>query len=92
MKVTNEHIDSVYDATQTISLFSQILSDGEIGDRTAGEMSWLLGSVKKRLDPIIDLLERLQMKQERSSELGIADEIETLEKKLAPLRERKVDA
>ncbi|NLS07634.1 hypothetical protein HGP14_30690 [Rhizobium sp. P32RR-XVIII] len=92
MKVTNEHIDAVYDATQTISLFSQILSDGEIGDRSAGEMSWLLGSVKKRLDPIIDLLERMQMKQERSSELGIADEIEALEKKLAALRAGRVDA
>ncbi|MBD9592706.1 hypothetical protein IB270_07665 [Ensifer sp. ENS05] len=64
--VTSDHIDTVYDATQTMRLFSQVLSGGEIDDRMANEMLWLLGSLKRRLDPIINLLEEVQTEQEKA--------------------------
>ncbi len=67
MKVTDAHIDTVYDAIQTMRLFSQFLSGGEIDDRMASEMSWLLGSLKRRLDPITDLLETIQAEQVRAA-------------------------
>jgi hypothetical protein len=67
MKVTNDHIDVVYDAITLMRFLSQRLSEGEIGDVEAGEMSWLLGSAKRRLDPIIGLLELAKHEQENSS-------------------------
>lgn len=63
VKVASHHIDAVYDATQIMSLFAGLLADGDVDDKKAGEMSWLLGSAKKALDPIIDLLEKLQAEQ-----------------------------
>ncbi|MDX1193728.1 hypothetical protein GOL96_19590 [Sinorhizobium medicae] len=66
VKVASHHIDAVYDATQIMSLFAGVLADGDVDDKKAGEMSWLLGSAKKALDPIIDLLEQLQAEQNPS--------------------------
>lgn len=86
IRITSDHIDAVYDATQTMSLFTQILSH----DNTAAEMSWLLGSAKKRLSPVIDLLERLETKQrECASDLAILDDVIALEQRLEKLREAR---
>jgi hypothetical protein len=67
MNVTVEHIEAVYDAVNMMRLFSQRLADGEVHDIEASEMSWLLGSAKKRLDPVIGILELAKHEQERSS-------------------------
>jgi hypothetical protein len=61
--VTAELIDNVYDAITLMSLFAQRLSEGEISDTEAGEMSWMLGSTKKRLEPVIEALEDVERAQ-----------------------------
>jgi hypothetical protein len=63
-KITAEHIDVIYDATTFMRLASQILSEGEVDDEKAGEISWLLGSLEKRLEPIIPVLEEAQSDQD----------------------------
>ncbi len=67
MSTASELIDATYDAITTMRLFSQRLSEGEIDDNLASEMSWLLGSAKKRLEPVINLLERIENEQSRIS-------------------------
>jgi hypothetical protein len=62
--ITETHIEAVYDAVTFMRLASQILSEGEIDDRVASEISWMLGSTRKRLEPIINLLELIQFEQE----------------------------
>lgn len=57
--VTDQHIDAVYDAMEMMALFGQILRDGEINDKMAGEMAWLLGSAKARLEPALGVLEKI---------------------------------
>jgi len=68
MKVTDDLIDNTYDAITMMRLSSQILSKGDIDDIMAGEISWMLGSCKKRLESVIDFLEELHGQQE--SQLG----------------------
>jgi hypothetical protein len=62
-KVTNELIDATYDAVTMMRLFSQRLSEGEVDDNVASEMSWLLGSAKKRLEPVLNVLEQIESQQ-----------------------------
>lgn len=76
IKVTAELIDNVYDAITVMGLFSQRLSEGEISDKEAGEMSWLLGSTKKRLEPVIEALEDVGREQRQSEPQESDDLIE----------------
>jgi hypothetical protein len=62
-KVTAELIDATYDAIVLMRFLSQRLSEGEVSDDLAQEMSWLLGSTKKRLEPVINLLEEIETDQ-----------------------------
>lgn len=64
-KVTNEIIDVTYDAMTMMRLFGQRLSEGEVNDQEAGEMSWLLGTAQKRLEAVINCLEEVQTDQRR---------------------------
>lgn len=75
-KVTAELIDNVYDAITVMCLFSQRLSEGEITDKEAGEMSWLLGSTKKRLEPVIVALEHVESVQRQTEPSESEDLIE----------------
>lgn len=86
IKVTKEHVEHVYDAVTMMRLSSQILCNGEVDDNLASELSWMLGSCKKRLSDVIDLLERIEGEQERAEELSLPDQIEALEKRLAERR------
>jgi len=76
IKVTETHIDALYDAITFLRLSSQILSEGEIDDRVAGEISWMLGSVKRRLEPVINLLEEMESRQERGGDQSTDDLLE----------------
>jgi hypothetical protein len=66
--VTDAHIDAVYDACARMRLASQMLSDhdGNLGTKNGGDLSWVLGSTKIRLEPIINLLEALQSEQKEA--------------------------
>lgn len=65
MNVTTDHLDAIYDCVSLMRLFSQRLSEGEVSDIEAGEMAWLLGSTRKRLEPVIHLLEQQQLHHDR---------------------------
>ena len=69
MKVTDDLINDTYDAITMMRLSSQILSEGDVDDTMANEISWMLGSCKKRLEPVIDFLEKLQGQQNTNSEV-----------------------
>ena len=58
--ITKEHINGLYDACAMMRLFSQVMNEGEIDDRKASEMSWLLGTAKLRLEPLLDVVEQIQ--------------------------------
>jgi hypothetical protein len=64
-RITSELIDAAYDASVLMRFLSQRLSEGEITDDLAGEMSWLLGSTKKRLEPVIIALEHIEHDQQK---------------------------
>ncbi len=66
--VTSRHIDDMFDACATLQMISQALSEGDIGDKEAGDMSWLLGSMKKRIVEVIHLLENIQADQQAESD------------------------
>lgn len=66
-RITAELIDNVYDALSIMCLFSQRLSEGEITDIEAGDMAWLLGSTKRRLEPVINALERIENEERTNS-------------------------
>jgi hypothetical protein len=70
-KVTAEIIDATYDAIVLMRFLSQRLSEGEITDDLAEEMSWLLGSTKKRMEPVINLLEEIETDQIKQSGKGV---------------------
>ena len=57
---SHDLIDNTYDAITMMRLASQILSGGDVDDNVAGEISWMLGSCKKRLEPVIEFLEALE--------------------------------
>ncbi|OQP86030.1 hypothetical protein BTR14_13180 [Rhizobium rhizosphaerae] len=80
--VTKELIDNTYDAVTIMRLFSQRLSEGEVSEDEASEMSWLLGSAKRRLEPVIDLLEKIEHEQEQRTpaELELINEVHDLQK------------
>ncbi|WP_395774042.1 hypothetical protein [Agrobacterium pusense] len=65
-KVTDEIIDNTYDAINLMRMLSQRLSEGGIDDNLASEMSWLLGSTKRRLEPVINVLEQIENQQTRA--------------------------
>lgn len=65
--VTKDIIENTYDAVTIMRLFSQRLSEGEVDDNEASEMSWLLGSARKRLEPVLDMLEMIEREQEKRS-------------------------
>jgi hypothetical protein len=86
--VTAEHIDNMHDALNLMQIVSDRLLHGEIGDNEASSMSWLLGSTRKRLEPVVYLLEKAEYHQERQQpvELAIADEISYLQKRFDSLK------
>ncbi|TCQ28238.1 hypothetical protein [Rhizobium sp. PP-CC-3G-465] len=61
--VTQEHVDVTQDALVLMRFLSQRLSVGEVTDDEASEMSWLLGTAKRRLEPVIELLENFEWHQ-----------------------------
>jgi hypothetical protein len=86
--ITKELIENTYDAVTIMRLFSQRLSEGEVDDNEASEMSWMLGSTRKRLEPVVDMLEMIEREQEKRSpaEIEIIDELNNLEMRLDSLR------
>lgn len=92
--VTAELIDNVYDAITLMSLFAQRLSEGEISDNEAGEMSWMLGSAKKRLEPVIMALEEVEHSNDREFETLTrrGEEAKNLHGKLQRPRESQKEA
>jgi hypothetical protein len=86
--ITKELIENTYDAVTIMRLFSQRLSEGEVDDNEASEMSWMLGSTRKRLEPVLDMLEMIEREQEKRSpaEIEIIDELNKFEMRLDSLR------
>jgi hypothetical protein len=86
-KVTDELIDSMYDAITTASLFAGRLSDGDVSNPEASEMSWLLGSMRRRLEAALIVLEQIQTEQRRNHPeecrdiLELSDQIQALQAK-----------
>lgn len=79
MPVTDHHIDALYDAMEMMALFGQILRNGEINDKMAGEMAWLLGSTKQRLGPVMGLLENnVQSKEPAGDDIDLLSEVMAL--------------
>jgi hypothetical protein len=64
IKITEEHIDALYDGLALMRFASQVLTEVEIDDRMASELSWLLGSAKKRMEPLLEIIEELQHDQQ----------------------------
>lgn len=54
---TEALIDATYDALILMNVVCQRLSEGEVSDQEASDMCWLLGSTKRRLEPVVDALE-----------------------------------
>jgi hypothetical protein len=88
IKVTADHIDNVHDALNLMQIVSDRLLHGEIGDNEASSMSWLLGSTKKRLEPVLHLLEEVEYRQEnrRPADLALVSEIADLQKRFDALK------
>jgi hypothetical protein len=98
-KVTSELIDATYDAITLMSFFAQRLSEGEVSDHLAGEMSWLLGSTKRRLEPVIVALEEIETDQRQQApskpnedELNLLSEIMALTAKFNRRRQSLKEA
>lgn len=64
--VTEGMIDAIYDALAVMSMFTQRLADGEVSQNEGTDMSWILGSTKRRLEPILSVLEHIQAEQQRT--------------------------
>jgi hypothetical protein len=99
IKVTPDLIDATYDAITIMSLFAQRLSEGEISDDEAGGMSWLLGSTKRRLEPVIVALEEIETDQRHKvpsrpgeDELNLLSEIMALTAKFNRRRQSLKEA
>lgn len=52
--------DIILDVTTLLGIVAHILDNGEISGRYAHELSWLIGSHRKRLEPLSELFERLE--------------------------------
>jgi hypothetical protein len=97
-KVTDELIDSMYDAITTTSLFAGRLSDGDVHNSEASEMSWLLGSMRRRLEAALIVLEQIQTEQRRThpeechSLIELSDQIQALQAKFERRRRDVKDA
>ncbi len=59
-RVTSEHIDHAYDAFTMVRIAAQALSHGRVDAQLAGDLSWMLGSVNRRMEPILGLLEQAE--------------------------------
>lgn len=86
--VSKELIENTYDAVTIMRMFSQRLSEGEVDDNEASEMSWMLGSTRKRLEPVLEILEMIEREQEQRTptELEIIDEFNDLQKRWDALK------
>ncbi|SDP09466.1 hypothetical protein [Phyllobacterium sp. OV277] len=56
--ITDADIDAVYDVIETLALAILALDQGDIADNTASSISWLMGSMQKRLAKTLDILEQ----------------------------------
>ncbi|WP_273725071.1 hypothetical protein [Brucella gallinifaecis] len=63
--ITEQDIDHIYDALSTMALASEILSRGNVDNKDASDMAWLLGSAKKRLNETLKTVEDAQFAQEK---------------------------
>ncbi|WP_311272109.1 MULTISPECIES: hypothetical protein [unclassified Rhizobium] len=70
--VTEGMIDAVYDALAVMNMFTQRLADGEVSQNEGTDMSWILGSTKRRLEPILSVLEHIQNEQRNPQEMQSA--------------------
>ncbi|KQS83446.1 hypothetical protein [Rhizobium sp. Leaf383] len=61
--VTSDQIDAVYDAVVTMRIVGQVLSEGEAREQQLNDLSWLLASARRRLEPISGLLELFEYDQ-----------------------------
>lgn len=92
-KITDELIDGMYDAVTTTSLFAGRLSDGDVGNSEASEMSWLLGSMRRRLEAALIVLEQIQTEQRRNHPeenydlIELSDQIQALQAKFERRRQ-----
>lgn len=88
--------DTLMDVMTFLRISSQILSEGGISDQYAAEISWLLGSHKKRLEPLMDLIERLEdagavdiTPEVFKADLAIMTEIDAAQAELAKIRKEQ---
>ena len=89
MTTVSELIDNTYDAVTMMRISAQILSEGEVSQDMAGELSWMLGSCKKRLEDVINALEIMDHARSHSSSTPVAKALDNLEDQLS---ERRVQA
>lgn len=90
---TSRPSDIVLDAVNLMRVVGQILSQGDISDEYADELSWLLGSCKKRLEPLAELLETFEgagaisiIPEAYRADLAIMVDIEASRTKLDKIR------
>lgn len=62
--ITEQNIDHIYDALSTMALASEMLARGNVDNKDASDMAWLLGSAKKRLNETLKAVEEAQFVQE----------------------------
>lgn len=86
MTTVSELIDTTYDAVTMMRISAQILSDGEVSDTMAGELSWMLGSCKKRLEDVINALEMLDYARSQTPSEPVAKSLDGLEDELSERR------
>lgn len=63
--ITDQHIDHIYDALCTMAIASDILSRGNVDNKEASDMAWLLGTAKNRLNETLKAVEEAQFAQEK---------------------------
>lgn len=61
--ITEENIDSMYDVLETLNVANGALFNGDASIQTQQSLSWLLGSMSKRVRDCLELLETLQTEQ-----------------------------
>lgn len=46
--ITEQNIDHIYDALSTMALASEMLARGNVDNKDASDMAWLLGGERRR--------------------------------------------
>ena len=63
--ITDGEIDDLHDVIETLNLAEIVLSNGNITDKTAGSISWLLGTMQSKIRNALHILEETQTLQQK---------------------------